>query len=329
MMAAPCDSERRPITYLRVSVTDRCNLRCVYCMPEEGVAARAHDEILRYEEITRVVRVAAKVGLKQVRLTGGEPLVRRRIVDLVRQIAATPGIEDVSMTTNGTLLGAFADDLHAAGLRRVNISLDTLDPERFLKITRRGNLEDVLRGIAAARTAGLEPVKINVVAVRGMNDDEAVAFAQRTRDEGWNVRFIEVMPLGAGEHWSAESYIPSAETKAQIEEALGPLEPAALEGNGPARYWRLPGAEGTIGFISPISEHFCSLCNRLRLTADGKLMPCLLSDRELDLRALLRGGADDAAIRNLLLRAVAMKPDRHHLDERIVPETHLMSQVGG
>jgi len=164
---------------------------------------------------------------------------------------------------------------------------------------------------------------------RGMNDDEAVAFARRTRDEGWNVRFIEVMPLGAGEHWSADSYVSSAETRARIEEALGPLEPATLEGSGPARYWRLPGAGGVIGFISPISEHFCAACNRLRLTADGKLMPCLLSDRELDLRALLRGGADDAALRDLLLRAVAMKPDRHHLDERIVPETHLMSQVGG
>ncbi len=298
-------------------------------MPEEGVAARAHDEILRYEEIARVVRVAAEVGLKHVRLTGGEPLVRRDIVELVRQVARTPGIEEVSMTTNGVLLAAFAADLLAAGLRRVNVSLDTLDPERFRKITRWGNLNDVLGGVAAARAAGLEPVKINVVAVRGMNDDEAVAFAQRTRDEGWNVRFIEVMPLGAGEHWSADSYVSSAETRARIEEALGPLEPATLEGSGPARYWRLPGAGGVIGFISPISEHFCAACNRLRLTADGKLMPCLLSDRELDLRALLRGGADDAALRDLLLRAVAMKPDRHHLDERIVPETHLMSQVGG
>jgi len=323
------DTYQRSIDYLRVSVTDRCNLRCVYCMPEEGVPPLTHDDILRFEEIERLVRVGAGMGIRHVRLTGGEPLVRRDIVDLVYSLASVPGIEDVSMTTNGTLLAQFANDLKRAGLARVNISLDTLDAERYATITRRGSLTDVLAGIEAALAAGLDPVKINVVAVRGLNDDEVTAFAERTRDSGWHVRFIEVMPMGDCMVWSEASHVPSAETKARIEDSLGALEPASLSGSGPARYWRIPGARGTIGFISALSNHFCASCNRLRLTADGRLMPCLFSDIEVPVREALRSDADDEAIAQLLSHAIALKPAGHHLTEDRVPGHHLMSQVGG
>lgn len=322
------DACGRAITYLRVSVTDRCNLRCVYCMPEEGVALRSHAEILRYEEIERVVRVAVEMGVMHVRLTGGEPLVRAGIADLVRLLTAIPGLDDLAMTTNGTRLAEFAAPLAQAGLRRVNVSLDTLRPERFHTMTRRGNLADVLQGLVAARVAGLSPIKLNVVVVKGINDDEVVDFARRTLDEGWHVRFIEVMPLGESAN-AGEEYVPSQEIRRRIEAALGPLEPTELAGSGPARYVRLAGAAGTIGFISPLSEHFCSACNRLRLTADGKLMPCLFSDLELDLRTPLRAGADDAALRNLFLQALAIKPRGHRLAERQIPRGRCMSRVGG
>jgi len=327
------DSYSRPISYLRISVTDRCNLRCVYCMPAEGVPPRAHDEILRYEEIEMVVRAAAGLGINKVRLTGGEPLVRLGIVDLVRMLARIPGIDDLSMTTNGLLLERYARPLAEAGLHRVNISLDTLRPERFAAITRCGQLAPVLAGIQAARRAGLEPVKINTVVIRGLNDDEVVDLARRAMEEGWNLRFIEWMPLGhvAGTEMDwRERVVPAAEIRAAIEAALGLLEPAAVDGAaGPARYYRWPGREATIGLITPVSEHFCSKCNRLRLTADGQLRPCLLSDWELDLRTPLRQGAGVEQIRDLLLQGIAEKPMRHHLDEYQGAEARAMSQIGG
>jgi cyclic pyranopterin phosphate synthase len=322
------DACGRAITYLRVSVTDRCNLRCVYCMPEEGIPLRPHVEILRYEEIERLVRVAVGLGVVHVRLTGGEPLVRAGIADLVRLLSAIPSLEELSMTTNGTRLAELAAPLAQAGLRRVNVSLDTLRPERYHTMTRCGNLADVLRGIEAARHVGLNPVKLNMVVVRGTNDDEVVDLARRTLDEGWNVRYIEVMPLGESAA-AGEEYIPSHEIRRRIEAALGPLEPAELPGSGPARYWRLKGAPGAIGFISPLSEHFCAGCNRLRLTADGRLMPCLFSDLELDLRTPLRGGADDATLRALFLQALEIKPRGHRLAERQIPRGRCMSRVGG
>jgi cyclic pyranopterin phosphate synthase len=337
-LATPCTdfSHRtvgsdKAIDYLRVSVTDRCNLRCVYCMPAEGVPPKSHDDVLRYEEIARLVRVAAGLGISRVRLTGGEPLVRRGIADLVAMIATIPGIDDLSMTTNGTLLARHAAELARAGLRRVNVSLDTLDPARFRALTRLGNLEDALAGIRAAAEAGLTPTKINVVIMRGGNADEAAAFARRTVTDGWNVRFIEIMPIGEGAHASAAQYVPSAEIRAAIEAELGPLEPAELPGNGPARYWRVPGAPSAIGFISPISQHFCGACNRLRLGADGKLLPCLFTppEAEIDLRSPLHGGAGDAELADLFRRAMAAKPDGHHLDQRAVPTCRLMSRVGG
>jgi cyclic pyranopterin phosphate synthase len=327
------DAYHRPISYLRVSVTDRCNLRCVYCMPPEGIPLRAHDEILSYEEIETIVRAAAEMGIHKVRLTGGEPLVRLGIVELVQMLARIPGIDDLSMTTNGTLLPRYADDLKKAGLRRVNVSLDTLRPARFRQITRQGSLEDALSGIQSAHQAGLEPVKINAVIIRHLNDDEVTDLARKTVTEGWHLRFIEWMPVGddpstAGD-WET-CVVTAAEIRARIEEALAPLEPAALEaGAGPARYYRVPGARGTIGFISPFSEHFCGTCNRLRLTADGQLRPCLLSSYEIDLRTPLRSGADLGEIRALLEQGIADKPQGHHLDECQRVRDRAMSQIGG
>jgi cyclic pyranopterin phosphate synthase len=324
------DNFNRPISYLRVSVTDRCNLRCVYCMPPGGIPWRPHEEILRYEEIETVVRAAAELGISKVRLTGGEPLVRLGIVNLVAMLARIPGMDDLAMTTNGTLLTRYADELKAAGLQRVNVSLDTLRPERFRTITRLGDLSDTLEGIAAAKEAGLVPVKVNTVVIRGLNDDEVVDFARLTRAPDWHVRFIEVMPLGDKADWADNGYVPMGEVRARIERELGKLVPAKLvTGGGPARYYRLPGAQGTIGFITPISEHFCYQCNRLRLTADGKLRPCLLSDYEIDLRTPLRQGASAEEIKALIIEGIRNKPERHHLSEQVIPQGRAMSEIGG
>lgn len=327
------DAYNRPISYLRISVTDRCNLRCVYCMPAEGVPWQPHRNILRYEEIETVARAAAELGITKVRLTGGEPLVRQGIVGLVRSLARIPGISDLAMTTNGTLLARYASELADAGLRRVNVSLDTLRSERFASITRGGRLEDALEGIEAARAAGLVPVKINMVVMRGINDDEVVEFARRTYAEEWHVRFIELMPVGSatsvGGDWRARC-VAGAEIRRSIEDTLGRLEPATVGiGSGPAQTYRLPGARGTIGLITPISEHFCYGCNRLRLTADGRLRPCLMSEREIDLRIPLRRGAGVEGIKALLACAVERKPLRHHLDTSGYPGDRLMCQVGG
>jgi len=324
------DNFNRPISYLRISVTDRCNLRCVYCMPPEGVPWRSHGEILRYEEIELIVRAAASLGISKVRLTGGEPLVRLGFVELVHMLARIPGIDDLAMTTNGTLLAQYAAELAEAGMKRVNVSLDTLKQERFRQITRQGDLATVLEGIAAAKKAGLLPLKVNTVVVRDLNDDEVMDFARLTLGDDWHVRFIELMPLGANTAWAGDGYVSIYEVRRRIEDALGELAPAKVGvGNGPARYYRLPEGVGTIGFISPVSEHFCYQCNRLRLTADGRLRPCLLSDYEMDLRTPLRQGADLAEIRELLIRSIRAKPERHHLDESIAPRERAMSEIGG
>ena len=330
---AHVDAYDRPISYLRVSVTDRCNLRCRYCMPPGGVPCRSHEEILRYEEIELVVQAAARLGISKVRLTGGEPLVRLGVVDLVRQLAGIEGIDDLAMTTNGILLAQYAMDLKEAGLDRVNVSLDTLRSERFHDITRLGRLADVLEGMEEARRVGLEPIKINTVVIRGMNDDEVADFARKTVEDAWNVRFIELMPLGGGMmevgDWRRR-VVTAEEILKKIESAWGALEPAKVTvGGGPARYYRLPGTRGTIGFITPISEHFCYGCNRLRLTADGKLRPCLLSGQEIDLRSVLRAGADVEQIMDVLRKGIDSKPLHHHLDECILPQGRAMSEIGG
>ncbi len=329
-----CDMFERYIDYLRISVTDRCNLRCVYCMPEEGVQACRHGDILRYEEIEVIVRAAAALGIRKFRLTGGEPLVRLGIVDLVRKLARIPGIDDLSMTTNGMLLARYAEPLVEAGLQRVNVSLDTLRPARFKAITRWGNLSAVLEGIAAARSAGLSPLKINTVVIRGLNDDEVVALARRALAEGWHHRFIEWMPVGEAasspQDWRS-NVVTSAQIRARLEAALGALVPAeqAPKGAGPARVYRVPGAEGTLGFISPVSDHFCARCNRLRLTADGKLRPCLLAADEIDLHGALRAGAGVIEIQALLLEAIRAKPKGHHLAQDGLIKDRAMAQIGG
>jgi cyclic pyranopterin phosphate synthase len=327
-MTGLSDSFQRPINYLRISVTDRCNLRCVYCMPEEGVSLMMHDDILSYEEMFRVVEVAAEMGIDRVRLTGGEPLVRAGVSELVRLIAGIDTINDIAMTTNGILLPLYAFELKEAGLRRVNISLDTLKPERFRRITRCGELEDTLKGIEAAHAAGLEPVKINMVVMAGINDDEIPDFAAKTITEGWHVRFIEHMPV-VDEAPLVPRLVSVSEIRRSIE-SLGKLEPCQVTaGNGPAKYFRLPDATGTIGFITPITEHFCYQCNRLRLTADGKLRPCLLSEEEIDIKESLRRGASVAELKSLIEKTVACKPEGHHLAEGKKRNGRPFSQVGG
>ncbi len=331
------DPFQRSIDYLRVSVTDRCNLRCVYCMPEEGVPSVPHQEVLTLEEIGRIIRLAAGMGLRRVRLTGGEPLVRKGVVNLVRLASQTPGIEDISLTTNAILLPSHARELAAAGLKRVNVSLDTLRPQRFHQITRRGDLSDVMAGIAAAREAGLLPIRLNVVVMRGVNDDEVVDIARTTLEEDWQVRFIELMPFMDEQETCIRDasltlgFVPTRGVQRQIEEALGPLEAAETNtGSGPAKYYRLAAARGLIGFISPLSEtRFCATCNRMRLTADGKLRPCLLTDQEIDLKQTLREGGSDDDLRQRILEALASKPDAHHLSEGNRPHRRKMAQIGG
>ena len=324
------DDFGRAINYLRVSVTDRCNLRCVYCMPAEGIKKRPHGDILRYEELALVVRAAADLGISKVRLTGGEPLTRLGLASFVGMVASTPGIDDLALTTNGTLLARHATALKEAGLQRVNVSLDTLQPDRFQMLTRRGHLGDTLAGLDAARRAGLDPVKINMVVVRGLNDDEIGDFARKTQSDGWHVRFIELMPIGGSAEWAGDGVVGLTEVRARVEAALGPLKPVrGPTGNGPARYYRQPTAQGTVGFISARSEHFCSTCNRLRLTADGRLRPCLMSSHEIDLRSRLRAGADQDEIRLLIADAIQHKPERHHLDEALAPRDRTMAEIGG
>ncbi len=329
------DAHGRVIDYLRISLTDRCNFRCIYCMPEDGVCQMDHDEILRIEDIERLVKVAAGIGIKSIRLTGGEPLVRKGVVDLVDAITDIDGIENVSMTTNGVLLPVMAEDLKRAGLSRVNISLDTLDPEQFKYVTRVGKLEDTLAGIDAALETGFDPVKVNAVTVKSL-DQDFLAFAKLSMDRPLHVRFIEYMPVGDssenGTGWGKEDVIPSEELFSIINEraaaeGLPPLESAAADplGWGPARYFEFPGAKGTVGFISPLSRHFCSACNRLRMTADGKIRPCLFSDTEYDAKEALRSGTDEQ-VRAVLMEALGAKPDDHH--DKVGTERG-MSQIGG
>ena len=314
-MTGLSDSFQRPINYLRISVTDRCNLRCVYCMPDQGIALLPHSEILRYEEILAVAQAAAALGVNKLRLT-----------ELVRMLSQVEGIDDIALTTNGVLVRKYATSLREAGLKRVNVSLDTLKRDRYQQITRYGRLDDVLDGIEAAKEAGLGPVKVNMVVMQGTNDDEVLDFARLTLNDGWHVRFIELMPFSTDDHLS---FIATREIKERLL-SLGPLETCLTShGNGPAQYFRFPEAKGTVGFISPISEHFCFNCNRLRLTADGKLRPCLLSDYEMDLKNPLRNEASIEELKELIRQAVAAKPHRHHLAEGVLPKGRAMRQVGG
>lgn len=325
------DSLGRPVNYLRLSVTDRCNLRCRYCLPEKGIPLSSRSDLLSFEELVTISRIAAELGITKIRLTGGEPLVRKDLLKLVEMLAGTDSIDDLSLTTNGVFLHHQAAQLKQAGLTRVNISLDSLKPDKFHYITRHDKLKEVLKGIEAARTASLNPVKINMVVLRGINDDEIIDFARGTVTDGWHVRFIELMPFAPATLYP-NNFMPAFEIKERLV-SLDNLEPSfPPPGSGPARYFRFPGAEGTIGFITPITEHFCISCNRLRLTAEGKLYPCLARDDHTDLRQPLRNGASPLQIKRLIQQAVNAKPHHHSLTQsrssQALAKT-AMSQMGG
>ena len=311
------DSFAREITYLRISITDRCNYRCRYCMPEEGVEKRAHGDICSLEVLRDMAAAAVRCGVRKIRVTGGEPLVRRGAVDFCRMLAEIPGVEELCLTTNGSLLAEQAAALREAGVTRLNVSLDTLKEERFRAITRAGALSDVLRGLESAERAGFEKIKLNCVLLGGVNDDEIADFAALTRAHDWQVRFIERMPMGCGRDFGA--YLP-AQT---VLERCPELEPVSHD--GVAACCRFPGAKGTVGLIAPMSHAFCSECSRIRITADGKLKPCLHSAAELSLRGL-SGDELEAAIR----RGILMKPERHHMNASGETETQRgMFEIGG
>lgn len=320
------DNYQREIDYLRVSVTDRCNLRCRYCLPPEGVAMVPYEEILRLEETARVVRAATMVGISKVRLTGGEPLIRKGLGRLVEMLADIPEIGDLALTTNGTLFADCAAELKAAGLKRINVSLDTLRPERYTWISRGGELKRVWQGIEAALALGFHPVKLNTVVVQGFNDDEMTDLAGLTIDLPLHVRFIELMPFGPAKEWAQDGYLSTVETQARVEASFGPLllvrKPT---GSGPARYYALPGAKGTVGFISGVSGHICSRCNRLRLTSAGKLRPCLFGEEEIDLKGPLRAGADLTVLAEIIAAAIKGKAEK-----KAAPGCpNVMARIGG
>ncbi|MHB8777559.1 MAG: GTP 3',8-cyclase MoaA [Anaerolineales bacterium] len=322
----------RAITYLRISLTDRCNLRCVYCMPKEGLQWQARADQLSAKEIVRVVETAARGGVRRVRLTGGEPLVHPQVIEIVRRIASIPNIKEVSLTTNAMLLERLAQPLADAGLSRVNISLDSLDADKFKRITRGGDLTRVWKGIAAAERAHLAPIKLNTVIVRGLNADELPALAHLTIENDWHIRFIEVMPIGNAQDWGegfpapAERYVSVHEMRAQL--STFDLQPSTPpQGNGPAQTFRIPNALGTVGFISPLGEHFCENCNRLRLTSDGRLRSCLVIPAEVSLREALRSGKP---FEEFFIQAIANKPEHHDMLVAMPADSRRgMSQIGG
>jgi cyclic pyranopterin phosphate synthase len=317
---------------LRVSVTDRCNLRCAYCMPDEPVWY-PRDEILRFEEIVRVVRIAAGAGVRKIRVTGGEPLVRRDLPDLVRLLGRVPGIEDISLTTNGVRLAELALPLREAGLARLNVSLDSLSPERFTRLTRRPVLDAVLRGIAAAARCGLSPIKVNTVVLRGENDDEVETLVEHARENAWELRFIEFMPLANGGTWDLSRVVTGEEIRRRIG-ARWPLEPDPRgDPHAPAARYLFRDGRGALGFIDSVTRPFCSACSRLRLTADGHFRVCLYDDREIDLKTPLRSGADDAEIAERMRRAVLAKGPGGALEilalRSAPPRSRTMHQIGG
>lgn len=302
---------KRTINYLRISVTDRCNLRCMYCMPEEGVGFVPHTDILSYEEILRLVRISTKGGIRKVRLTGGEPLVRKGFISFLERLSDIRELEEITLTTNGILLTEFASDIKRCGICRINVSLDSLRPERFRSITGRDCFERAWSGIRAAEAMSFNPIKINMVVMRGVNDDEILDFARMTLDKPYHIRFIEFMPVGMSNGWSQERFVSTEEISRRIE-ALGPLEPlknSLLD--GPAANYKIRGALGEIGLIGALSHHFCDRCNRLRLTADGQLRGCLFSDSEVDVKAALREGRSDDHLLELIRLAVENKPRDH------------------
>jgi cyclic pyranopterin phosphate synthase len=324
------DGWGREIKSLRVSVTDKCNFRCKYCMPAEGLEWLPREEVLSFEEIARLVRVLADMGVDEIRLTGGEPLIRRDLPTLVEMLAHTPGVEDLSLTTNGVLLDRLAGPLVAAGLRRLNVSLDSLSHTRFAEITRRDALDRVLAGLEEAeRYPELRPIKVNCVAIRGFTEEEVPALAELARRKPYVVRFIEFMPLDADEAWRQDEVLTGGEIRALIEEHW-PLEEIPAKPSSTARRFRFADGAGEIGFVNPVSEPFCSSCDRIRLTADGRLRTCLFSRKEWDLKEPMRAGASDGELEDLLRWAVQHKELKHRINEPgFVRASRSMSQIGG
>jgi len=328
------DGYDRDINYLRISVTDRCNLRCSYCMPKEGLSVLGHEDILRYEEILRIVKVTVGLGITKVRITGGEPLVRRGLVDFIAKLASIPGLADISLTTNGVLIEPFAVPLFEAGVKRINISLDSLNAAKYAEITRGGDLATVLRGIEAVYRTGFDPIKINVVAIKGVNDDEVLDFALLSKNRPFKIRFIELMPMGQAGLTYEGGYLSNDVVFERINNAyqLEPVGDTKAGTAGPARMYKIAGGLGEIGFISPISHHFCSRCNRLRLTANGFLRACLLLDEEISLKGALHGGCSDEELKRMIGEVIAGKPQRHgisHNDRHIKKCAKEMSSLGG
>jgi cyclic pyranopterin phosphate synthase len=324
------DSYGRDINYLRISITDRCNLRCVYCMPMDGMTFVPGPELLTSEEIERVARAAVDAGFRKIRLTGGEPTLRRDVVEIVERLGRIPDVRELVMTTNGLRLPWLAEPLTRAGLQRVNIHLDTLNETRLTQVMRLNSMDKVWAGIEAAERAELVPIKLNIVVTRGFNEEDVVDLARLTLERDWHVRFIELMPLGGPAEIAFNHYVSTHESMDRIQQALGPLF-TLNNGSiiGEARLHRLAGARGTVGFISPVSDPYCDSCNRMRLTADGRIRLCLLSEDELNFRDTLRGGGSHQDLVALFQRAIWAKPKGHQLQEGVHPENRTMSQIGG
>ncbi len=324
------DGHGRNINYLRVSITDRCNLRCQYCMPADGICNIGHRGILSLEDMARLIKVGAELGIRKVRLTGGEPLVRKNISQLIHYISEIKTIDDIAITTNGILFTPLADELKAAGLNRVNFSLDSLVAEKFRYITRNGDMDAVLKSIKKAMELELHPIKINTVVIRGFNDDEILDFAELAYKYPLHIRFIEFMPIGDLLFWRPERMMSSQEIRQQIQQKYLLQEGARIKGNGPARYYSIPGGMGSLGFISPMSNHFCAACNRIRLTAEGKLRGCLYDQHETDLQDALKKGASDEQLKQLFSQVINSKPDKHHMDTGWGKDNNRkMYQIGG
>lgn len=317
------DSFGREINYMRISVTDRCNLRCKYCMPEEGVENLGHDKILSFEDIERIVKASAELGITKYRLTGGEPLARKGIVNLVERLAKVEGVKELVMTTNGTMLADQAAALKAAGLKRVNISVDSLIYHKYEEITRGGDLDAVFEGVNAAMKAGLTPLKLNVVVIKGFNDDEILNFVQFTINHPMDIRFIELMPVGQAGKNKEYQYMSSEEIKKKLPNLI-----SMNRMDGVAQLYKYPEAQGNIGFISPMSDLFCGSCNKIRLTADGKLKPCLHTDEEIDLNEVLKA-KDYEQLKDTIRNAILRKGDKHHLNDGAKPVDRSMCQIGG
>ena len=323
------DQYNRVIDYLRISITDRCNFRCRYCMPESGVDYISHKEILSYEEILRLVRIAADIGIRKIKITGGEPFVRKGACSLIREICETDEIDSVTVTTNGALLSDHLPELIKAGVSGINVSLDTLAAERFYEITRRNELAGVLAGIEGAASSGIR-VKINCVPMAGFNEDELADIAGLAKDKPLCVRFIELMPIGLG---NMDKGISEYQVRARIEDAWGAMtETSEILGNGPAKYYRIPGFSGRIGFISAVSHEFCDSCNRVRLTSDGILKPCLNFESHIDLKAAMRSGRSDEELAKIFREGIYRKPSRHGFEEKRIEDIHenrRMAGIGG